>query len=71
MIGYLPGLRSTFTRCGGILLSSVTTDQLNLRMRLHPGLGRFCLSIRHYEGFPLVALSNLKGIEQKTLIIAC
>jgi len=31
---------------GGILLSSVTADQINLRMRLHPGLGRFRLSIR-------------------------
>jgi len=25
----------------------------------------------NYEGFPLVALRNLSGIEQKTLIIAC
>ena len=24
-----------------------------------------------YEGFPLVALENFSGIEQKTLIIAC
>jgi hypothetical protein len=31
----------------------------------------FLVQLGDYEGFPLVALSNLKGIEQKTLIIAC
>ena len=38
---------------------------------LEPGGDRFHLPIRDYEGFPLVMLENLSGIERKTLIIAC
>ncbi len=44
-IGDLPCLRSAFARCGGIILSSVTAHNINLRMPFHPRLGRFYLSI--------------------------
>jgi len=44
-IGYLPGLRGTFACSGGIILSSVTADYINLWVRLHPSLGRFRLPI--------------------------
>jgi hypothetical protein len=53
-IGYLPGLRGPFTGGGGIILSSVAADDINLWMRLHPSLGRFRLPIREQ-------INNLMG----------
>src|SRR2546421_3422314 len=42
-VGYLPCLRGAFACGGGIILSWVTAYQSNLRMRLHPRLGRLRL----------------------------
>lgn len=38
-------------------------------MALEPGGNRGFFAIRDYEGFPLVSLRNLKGVERKSLIM--
>ena len=67
----LLSLRSAFLCSRRILSSSIAADDIYFRVGKKPSSERFLLAIRNYEGFPLVALRNLKGIEQKTLIIAC
>ena len=44
-IGYLPSLRGPFACSGGIILSSVSADDINFWVRLYPNLGRFRLPI--------------------------
>jgi hypothetical protein len=70
-IRYLDGLWCSRSSPFGVGTGAVTTDDFATWMLISPSSKGFCLSIRHYEGFPLVALENFSGIEQKTLIIAC
>ncbi len=67
----LLSLRSAFLGSCRILSSAIAADDIYFRVGKEPGSERFLLAIGNYEGFPLVALKNFSGIEQKTLIIAC
>jgi len=49
--------------------SAIPADDVHTWMGQQPLFEGLGFSIRHYEGYPLVALKNFSGIERKTLII--
>jgi hypothetical protein len=66
-VSHLDGLGGTLLCSLRIGAGAVATHHLNTRMGTQPCLEGLCLSIWHYEGYPLVTLCNLEGIERLTL----
>src|SRR2546421_2699118 len=65
-ISHLNRLRSAGRYRAGVLTAAIAAHMGDFGMRFHPGRGGFLLTVRHYEGFPLVMLENRRGIEWKT-----
>src|SRR2546422_7400309 len=70
-VTHLPRLWSAFANSRNIFRGAIAADHLKRGMLFQPGLDALSRAVGDYEGFPLVALENFSGSEQKTLIIAC
>jgi hypothetical protein len=68
-VGDLLRLGSAFPCGSSVSPCSIAAENLDFRVGPQPGFQSLLRTIRHYEGYPLIALKNFSGIERKTLKI--